>query len=54
MTLVEDIFNNSSILVEWNIYIETLMREIKTVKSNDSKIKKGIRRTRKSKNVTRN
>jgi Type III restriction enzyme, res subunit len=32
ISLVEDIFKNSSILVEWNTYIENLIREIKTAK----------------------
>ena len=44
MSLVEDVFLNPSILVEWNIYIENLIREIKTAKKSG-----GSRRTRKIK-----
>jgi len=48
MLLIEDVFKNSSILVEWNIYIENILRDIKTAKKVG-----GFKRTRKIKNLHR-
>jgi hypothetical protein len=42
MSLVENVFKNSSVLVEWNMYIENLLREIRMVKKSG-----GFRKTRK-------
>jgi hypothetical protein len=38
------VFKNSSVLVDWNIYIENLIRDIKTAKKSG-----GARKTRKVK-----
>ena len=60
MELVEQVFNNSSILVEWNIYIEKLIADIKMGKSTEGGVRlvkqtkvKGGRFLRKTRRATR-